>query len=191
MDDPQKAGVIGGTQWYLNHLAAQHSGDYPRIPSSVPLVAFPRGRAVSLFDPIKKAMKAHGMLRPANKFGKRTGTYSRIEDLLKVVPERYHSVIDGRQGPLLRQPTGSPPPSSCDEAQVQRWRERHVPLTTRASVRRCIHWVRRQVRIRKAPTGCKFLGGQCLLCGYLFVSGDFLVKCYLSADQAPPPWVHY
>ena len=70
-----------------------------RLPQ-VPLVAFPRGRAVSLFDPIKKAMKAHGMLRPANEFRKRTGTYSRIEDLLKVVPERYHSVIDGRQGPL-------------------------------------------------------------------------------------------
>jgi hypothetical protein len=40
------------------------------------------------------------MLRPANEFRKRTGMYSRIDDLLKVVPERYQSVIDGRQGPL-------------------------------------------------------------------------------------------
>ena len=100
IDEPQKAGVIGGTQWYLNHLAAQHSGDFPRIPGSVPLVAFPRGRRVNLFDPVKKAMKAHGMLRPANEYRQRTGTYSRIEDLMKVVPERYQSVIDGRSGPL-------------------------------------------------------------------------------------------
>jgi hypothetical protein len=100
VDDPQKAGVIGGTQWYLNHLATQHSGDYPSIPGTVPLMAFPRGRRVGLFDPIKKSMKAHGMLRPANEFRQRTGMYSRIDDLLKVVPERYQSVIDGRQGPL-------------------------------------------------------------------------------------------
>ena len=66
----------------------------------MPLVAFPRGKRVGLFDPIKKAMKAHRMLRPANEFRQRTGMYSRIEDLLKVVPERYQTVIDGRSGPL-------------------------------------------------------------------------------------------
>ena len=55
---------------------------------------------MSLFNPIKKSMKAHGMLRPANEFRQRTGMYSRIEELLKVVPERYQTVIDGRSGPL-------------------------------------------------------------------------------------------
>ena len=55
---------------------------------------------MSLFDPIKKSMKAHGMLRPANEFRQRTGMYNRIDDLLKVVPERYQSVINGRTGPL-------------------------------------------------------------------------------------------
>ena len=72
----------------------------PRIPSRVPLVAFPRGRAASLFEPVKQAMKAHGMLRPADEFCKRTGAYNRVQDLASLVPDRYRNVMDGRKGPI-------------------------------------------------------------------------------------------